>query len=221
MRKIFAVFALLVLSLSILSVSAFASSVGVQFSPSKAAPNEDVRVTFSVSGANVGEVFTLRAQVPQGWRADDWSVSGAKGGSAGVDYQMVAADNKHGFSFTSDSSSPQISFTVKVPSSASNGDYKVDAVYFDKSGFNRVEGTVKVGIVSCGDGVCEGGETSDSCSSDCPKVTQQPSSGGAASGGAGSQDTGAAGGSTPFVIVGVVVLLALAAFFFLSRKKKK
>ena len=220
MRKIFAVFALLVLLLSVLSVSAFASSVGVQFSPSKAAPNEDVRVTFSVSGAVVGEVFTLRAQVPQGWRADDWAVSGAKGGSAGVEYQMLAADNKHGFSFTSDSSAPPISFTVKVPSGTVNGDYKVDAVYFDKSGFNRVEGNVKVGVVSCGDGVCEGSENSDSCSADCPKVTQQPPKQPSASG-AGSGDAGTAGGvSTPVLVVAVVVLLGLAAFFFLSRKKK-
>ena len=40
-------------------------------------------------------------------------------------------------------------------------------LYFDKSGFDNLESTVTVNIIECGDGVCEGSETPDSCSADC------------------------------------------------------
>ena len=205
---------LLAFAILILSTSAFAASVS-RGMPNRVSAGDDIQMTFSVSGVTVGELFTLEDQAPQGWRVDAWDVSGAKGGKGGVDYRFVAAENRHGFSFAAETASPTISFTVKVPTTAANGDYNFDAVYFDSSGQSRSQGTVTVRTITCGDGVCEGGENSDSCLADCP-VKEEEAPGGVAEEAAGE---GASGLTSVIILVVVVILLAVAFLIYKKRKK--
>src|SRR3989338_3794270 len=196
---------LLAFAILILSTSAFAASVS-RGMPNRVSAGEDIQMTFSVSGVTVGELFTLEDQAPQGWRVDAWDVSGAKGGRGGVDYRFVAAENRHGFSFAAETASPTISFTVKVPTTAANGDYNFDAVYFDSSGQSRSQGTVTVRTITCGDGVCEGGENSDSCLADCPVAAAPPAEE------PGQEAAEGASGLTSVIILVVVVILLVVAF---------
>ena len=215
MKKIMLV---MVFALLVLSMSVFAASVSRNM-PSRVSPGDDIQMTFSISGVPVGEVFTLEDQAPQGWRVDAWSVSGAQGGREGVDYRFVAAVNRHGFSFTAESANPTISFTVKVPTTAANGDYSFDAVYFDSSGQARNQGTVTVRTISCGDGVCEGGENSDTCVQDCPVSAPPPAETTPTEEPVDDGETGVPGPTSTIVLAVVVVLLAGAFFLYTKRKK--
>ena len=173
MKKIAMLLLVAVLVSAVLSVSVLAASVSRNM-PSRVSPGETMVVTFSISGVKAGELFTLEDQVPAGWLFTSWDVTGAKGGKDKVTHRVVAAENRHGFSFEAESSSPQISFSVQVPGAAS-GNYNFDAVYFDSSGQGRSQGSVTVRKISCGDGVCEGSENTQSCVKDCPApAPQQP-----------------------------------------------
>ncbi|GEM_PF-2342633 len=214
MKKITKIF-LMIFAIVILSTSVFAASVSRSM-PARVSPGDDISMVLSVSGATAGELFTLRDQAPQGWRVDAWDVTGAEGGKEAVEYQFVAEDNKHGFSFNPDSSNAQITFTVKVPNSA-NGDYKFTAVYFDKSGFNNQEATTTVRTITCGDNVCEGDENSDTCVQDCPlppppsetaPTTETPA------------EEEATGVSTGMIMLIALVVVGAVAFFLYSKKKK-
>lgn len=216
MKKIMLV---MVFALLVLSTSVFAASVSRNM-PSRVSPGDDIQMTFSISGVTIGEVFTLEDQAPQGWKVDAWSVSGAQGGIEGVDYRFVAA-NRHGFSFTAESANPTISFTVKVPATAANGDYSFDAVYFDSSGQARTPGTVTVRTITCGDGVCEGGENSDTCLADCPAPAPPPAPAETAPT-EEPVDEGEKGvpGATSTIVLAVVVALLVGAFFLYTKRKK-
>jgi len=207
---------LLILAILVLSTSAFAASVSRNMA-SRASPGDDIAVTFSISGVNVGEVFTLEDQAPQGWRVDAWNVVGAQGGKDAVDYRFVAADNRHGFSFTAESANPTISFTVKVPTTAS-GDYSFDAVYFDSLGQSKTPGTVTVRTITCGDGICEGGENSDSCLADCPVAAPAPEPTPSPTEAPAGEET--EGDDFTSTIILVVVVLLLVGAFFLYKKRK-
>ena len=172
MKKIAMLLLVAVLVSAVLSVSVLAASVSRNM-PSRVSPGETMVVTFSISGVKIGEVFTLEDQIPAGWLFTSWDVTGAKGGKDKVTHRVVAAENRHGFSFETESSSPQISFSVQVPSAAS-GNYNFDAVYFDSSGQGRSQGSVTVRTITCGDGVCEGSENTQNCVKDCPAPAPQP-----------------------------------------------
>ena len=174
MKKIAMLLLAVVLVSAVLSVSVLAASVSRNM-PSRVSPGETMVVTFSIGGVKAGELFTLEDQVPAGWLFTSWDVTGAKGGKEKVTHRVVAAENRHGFSFEVESSSPQISYSVQVPATASLGNYNLDAVYFDSSGQGRSQGSVIARTIACGDGVCEGSENTQNCVKDCPApAPQQP-----------------------------------------------
>jgi hypothetical protein len=210
MMKKLSFIAVLAIALLMLSSVAFAASVSRNI-PARISPGETVQVSLSASGVPVGEVFTIEDTVPQGWLVSNWQVSGAEGDRAGVDYRFTAAENRHGFSFTASSGSPQVSYDVAVPASAS-GSFAFNAVYFDSSGFNKNDASVTVRTITCGDGVCEGSETTDSCVQDCPAPAVQPPST------AGPEGSESGSGMLWIVLLAVV---AAGAFFFVKRSKKK
>lgn len=218
MRKI-STLLLLFFAMTILSTSAFAASVSRSM-PSRVSPGEDINMVLSVSGATAGQIFTLEEQAPQGWRVDNWNVAGAKGGKEAVEYRFVAADNRHGFSFTAESASPVITFTVKVPTTAANGNYAFDAVYFDSSGQSRSQGTVTVRTVTCGDGTCEGSENTENCAADCPAapapVVSPPET---PTGPPAILSPENAGKASIAGIVVLVIVAAIAVFLYTKRKK--
>ena len=206
---------LLIFAILVLSTSAFAASVSRDMA-SRVGPGDDIKVTFSIS-TTAGELFTLEDQAPQGWRVDAWDVSGAVGGKEAVDYRFVPEDNRHGFSFTAESANPTISFTVKVPTTAANGDYNFDAVYFDSAGQNRNQATVTVRTITCGDGVCEGGENTASCAQDCPAAPPPPAEQPEAPAEEGAEE---AAGTTGIIILVLIVIVLLVAFFIYTKRKK-
>lgn len=158
---------------AILSISVLAASVSRNM-PSRVGSGDDLAVAFSVSGVKAGELFTLEDQVPAGWQVASWNVVGAKGGKDKVNHRYVVADNRHGFSYESEDSNSQITLNVKVPATASLGNYNFDAVYFDSSGQGRSQGSVTVRKITCGDGVCEGSESTQTCVADCPAPAPPP-----------------------------------------------
>ena len=172
MKKI-AMLLLAVFVCALMSFSVMAASVSRNM-PSRVSPGEDMAISFSVSGVTADELFTLEEKVPLGWAVLSWDVTGAKGGKDKVNYRYVSSDNRHGFSYASESSSSQITLNVKVPSTAI-GNYNFDAVYFDSSGQGKSQATLTVRTITCGDGVCEGSENTGNCVKDCPApAPQQP-----------------------------------------------
>ena len=174
MKKIAMLLLAAVFVCALMSFSVMAASVSRNM-PSRVSPGEDMAISFSVSGVTAGELFTLEEKVPLGWAVSSWNVVGAKGGKDKVNYRYVSSDNRHGFSYTSEGSSSQITLNVKVPSTAI-GNYNFDAVYFDSSGQGKSQATLTVRTITCGDGVCEGSENTGNCVKDCPAPAppQQP-----------------------------------------------
>ena len=212
-----------VLMVAALSASALAASVSRNM-PSRVSPGDAFAVVFSASGVKAGELFTLEDQVPQGWQVASWSVAGATGGNDKVNYRYVEADNRYGFSFVAESSSPQVTLNVKVSATASLGNYNFDAVYFDSSGQGRSQGSVTVRTITCGDSVCEGSESTQNCASDCPAPpppqAPQQAANPAQAAVAGASATPAKKPMPIVPIIGVAVV-ALAAWWLLSQRKKK
>ncbi len=221
MRKIAVVSLLMILAL-VFSSTAFAASVSHSFSPIRASPGETVTVTITASGVPTGEIFTLEDTVPNGWLVSNWQVQGAQETRENIDYRFVAADNRHGWSFTAASSTVTITYTAKAPATVANGDVSFNAIYFDSTGQGKASNSVTVRTITCGDGVCEGGENTNSCSADCaapaapaPQVPPTPEATPEASavveGDSSSRTT---------IAFAVFIVAMLAAFFLYARSKK-
>ncbi len=213
MRKI-STLLLLFFAMAMLSTSVLAASVSRSM-PSRAAPGEDITVTLSASGVPVGETFTLEEERPAGWNLISWDIKGYQGDV--TDVQLRTVENRLGYSFLASTSNPVITLVFRVPTTAANGNYAFDAVYFDSSGQSRSQGTVTVRTIACGDGVCEGSENTDSCPSDCPAapVVTPPET-------PTTEPSGEAVSAGKASIIGVVVLVVVAAvavFLYFRRKK--
>jgi predicted S18 family serine protease len=215
MKKLFP---LMVVLLLVVSSSAFAASVSRGFSAVRVSPGDIVSVTLSASGVPSGEIFTLEDTVPQGWLVSNWNVQGAQESRDAIQYRFVAADNRHGWSFTAASSDVVITFDARVSAAASSSDYKFDAVFFDSTGQGRNTGIVTVRSITCGDGVCEGSENSDSCVADCPVPQAAPPASDVT---APEQQPSepSSNGTTTAIIVAVLIVLGLAAFFLYTKRK--
>ena len=217
MKKI-AMLLLAVFVCALMSFSVMAASVGRNM-PSRISPGEDLAISFSVSGVTAGELFTLEEKVALGWTVSSWDVTGAKGGKDKVNYRYVSSDNRHGFSYTSEGSSSQITLNVKVPSTAI-GNYNFDAVYFDSSGQAKSQSTLTVRTITCGDGVCEGSENTGNCVKDCPAPapppTQQPAP---STPSAPLPPAKKPTSNTTIIIVVVAAIAGLIIWWFLRKKK--
>jgi hypothetical protein len=140
--------------------------------PDRIQPGSALTVTFNIANAQIDKLFTLEESLPSGLTITAWNVEGSKEPKDSIDTRMK--ENRYGWSFTVGDSTLKITYTINIPSELS-GDYTFEAVWFDPSGFNRDTKTVTVAPVICGDGICEGDESPDSCPADC-KVTPPPPS---------------------------------------------
>lgn len=206
------------LLVAVLSTSALAASVGRNM-PSRVSPGEAFAITFSVSGVNAGELFTLEDKLPNGWQLTSWDVSGAKGGKAAVSYRAVPADNRYGFSFTTESASPLVTLNAKVPAAASPGAYSFDAVYFDSSGQGKAPGSLTVRNIACGDSVCEGPENTGSCASDCPAPQVQAEQPAPPEAPTAPPAAGNTSRNTMLATVALLAAVAFAAWFLIMKKR--
>ncbi len=205
MKKLFAYCVMIFLLVGAVSAATMSRSM-----PDKAAPGETVTVTFTVSDMEVGKELAVSEILPAGWTVQDWSVSGSQQAKADVTYKKKS-DTEYQWAFKAATASPSLSYTVVVPSTAL-GSYEFDAVYMlPPASTNNLKNTLTVRVIACGDNVCEGSETTDSCPADCQSTLAPPS--------IPPEEEAKAAFPWLWVIVGVAVVLIAAPF--VVRKKKQ
>ena len=191
----------------------FAASVSRSL-PRRADPNGDVTVKLQVSGADSSSAMALEEELPEGLSVQSWSVTGAT--EAKADITTREKDGRFAWEFTPSGSSATVEYTISVGSS----DVSFGAlVYFDASGQGKVDAqTLKVAPITCGDGICEGGENSDSCEADCPKPaeaappapTPEPA----------VEEAPEGKPMTGIIIVVAIVVIGIIIFFATKKKKE-
>jgi len=158
--------AIVYVTVFILAISfVFAASVSREL-PGRADPNSELTVKLQVSGADTSGSFTLEEELPAGMSVKDWTVTGATEAKDAISTREK--DGRYGWTFTPSGSSATVEYTMDLGSS----DVTFGTlVYFDPSGQGKTDSqTLRVAAVTCGDGICEGGENSDTCVADCPKA---------------------------------------------------
>ena len=180
--------------------------------PDRIQPGETLTVTFSVSGMETGKEVALSEILPTGWTISTWDVSGSEEAKADVTYKKKTG-TEYQWSFTAANANPSITYTATVPSAV--GTYDFDAVYMlPPANMDNLKKTLTVRVITCGDGVCEGGENSDNCEADCPKPAP-PAEGPAVE--EGAEEEG--GGGVPIALIVIVVVAAIAIFLYMKKKK--
>lgn len=187
--------------------------------PSRIEPGKELTVTFRITDATIGKVFTLEDKIPTEFKIKEWSVIGAQETKDKISTRFQG--NRYGWSFTPATSTVKIIYKIDIPSTAS-GDYNFDAVWFDPTGQSRNTKTLTVKPVVCGDGVCESGENYNNCPSDCPKpVTQpKPEAPKEASKPVQKPPIKEEKEGTPIILLTVVIIIVLIIYFIFRKKKK-
>ena len=190
----------------------FAASVSRSL-PRRADPNSDATIKLQISGADSSNVMALEEELPEGLTVQSWSVTGAT--EAKADITTREKDGRFAWEFTPSGSSVTVEYTISVGSSdVSFG----TLVYFDAAGQGKVDAqTLKVAPITCGDGICGGGENSDNCEADCPKPaaptptapTPEP------------EVEEAPEGKPATGIIIVVAIVVIGIIIFMATKKKK
>ena len=165
MRKVFLHLIIFLLVISF----AFAASVSRDL-PGRADPNSELTVKLQISGADTSGLLTLEEELPEGMTVKDWTVTGAAEAKDSI--TIRDQDGRYGWSFTPTGSSATVEYTIDLGSS----DVTFGKItYFDASkSFGETPGqTLRVAVISCGDGICEGDENSDTCVADCPVAAPQ------------------------------------------------
>ena len=206
MKKVIVYFSMFLVVASLV----FAASVSRDL-PSRADPNSELTVKLQVSGADTSGLFTLEEELPAGITIKEWNIVGAKESKDVIATRTT--ENRQAWSFTPTSSSATVEYKINLGAS---GVTFGTLVFFDKSGQSKTDPqTLRVAAISCGDGICEGSENSDSCVADCPKA---------------AIPTPPAAEVTPEVeekkmpigvIVAVIIVIIGLVIYFTAVKKKK
>ncbi len=152
----------------IMSFSVFAASVSRDM-PARVSPGDAFTVSFSVSGAESGKLFTLEDDLPDTFTFVSWEVSGAKESTDKITHR-AADGNRHGWSFTANQPDLVVKYNVKAPSTSGSSDFS--AVWFDPAGQSTDKKSILVRGIVCGDGTCEGNENNNICPADCPAAPE-------------------------------------------------
>ena len=188
-------------SMFLLSVSlVFGASLSRDM-PGRVSPGEEVEVTFSISGMDVGEEAGISEVIAEGITVKEQKVTGAEGTAK---YELVGRNHKWGFK----ASSSSCSVTYKFDAPSEVGSYDFDAVYaLPPANIDNIKSTLTVRVITCGDGFCEGDENSDNCESDCPKP-------------APPAEEEAKKVNVGLIIIVAIVVIGLIIYFVVSKKKK-
>ncbi|PIN99951.1 hypothetical protein COT72_03905 [archaeon CG10_big_fil_rev_8_21_14_0_10_43_11] len=151
--------------------AAHAESVSRSISPARAASGEIVTISVSIVTESPAG-FALSDKLPNGWSVQDWSVSGFS-----QDYVTVTIVGQN-IDVEFDTSlqnltSATFSYTTLAP--ITEGSYSFGPYLYAQSTPTSVSQesaaqTVTVRTITCGDGVCEGSETTASCEADCAEA---------------------------------------------------
>jgi LPXTG-motif cell wall-anchored protein len=202
----------------LLAAPAFAASISRNL-PSRVDPGAQLTVTLSISNIQVGDkvkTFAIEEDVPEGFSISDWSISNIVESNDQVTTQFLG--NTYKWQFTPIGSSATITYTTRATSTL--GTYNFNATWFDSES-GHSSSTIIVRTVTCGDGICEGAETSDNCVQDCPVATTLPAT--TVTMPSVTTTTTLAPGEVhnPIFIVLVILLVILLILLIVVRKKKK
>jgi len=171
MKKILILSTIFLLTLSF----ALAQSVSRDM-PSRVDPGSEVSITLTLNGAPVGEGVAIEDSIPNTITLKSWEISGSEEAKADVSYQKKASRkegfDRHSWPFTASSGSPSVTYKIDAPTT--EGSYEFETRWITSAGFSKASATLTVRTITCGDGICEGGENSDTCVSDCPKPALPP-----------------------------------------------
>ena len=196
MKKSIIYFSIFLLSMSLVLGASLSRSM-----PGRVSPGEEVKVTFSISGMEVGKEAGISEVMPAGITVKEQSVTGAEGTPK---YEVVGRNNK--WSFKASSSSCSVTYKFDAPAV---GTYDFDAVYaLPPANIDNIKSSLTVREITCGDGVCEGGENSDNCEADCPKPAPPPVE--------EPKKT-----NVGLIIVVAIVVIGLIIYFVVIKKKKE
>tara|TARA_Y100000310_G_C20549708_1_gene747414 strand:- start:51 stop:695 length:645 start_codon:yes stop_codon:yes gene_type:complete len=191
----------------------FAASVSRDL-PSRADPNSELTVKLQVSGADSSGSFTLEEDLPDGITLKDWTVTGSTEAKNAITTRDK--EGRFGWTFTPSDSSAIVEYTIDLGSSdVSFG----TLVFFDAAGQGKTDSqTLRVAPITCGDGICEGAENSDTCVADCPKAAPP-----AAPPAVEEPKAVEAPGKAPvaWLIAAVVVILGIVLIVAYQKKKQQ
>jgi len=188
--------------------------------PEQADPNATISVTFTITNATAGEIFTIEDKIPEGFNvSDDWTVTG----SNETKEEVVTRFNnsRYGWSFVPVENTVILAYNIILPETAA-GTYTFDAIWFDSSGQSRDVRTITIGETLpeepsldeicgpegcvCGDGKCDPMEDFIQCPADC-----------APPGGAKKKGKS----KTPALIFVILLVLGIIGYGVYSTMKKK
>jgi hypothetical protein len=165
MKKIISYLLALLLIISIAAAASVTRDL-----PARAEPNKEAVINLIIINAKPNELFTIEEELPQGIKITGWTITGAKESKPEIKTRII--DNRFGWSFTPTASTATIIY--KIMTGSANLSFG-SLIYFDSSGQGKVDPqTLKVAPIVCGDKVCEGSETSDTCNADCPAPVKKP-----------------------------------------------
>ena len=212
MKKLIVLPIIFLLTLSVVLAASVSRSMS-----SRVEPSSEVEIILTMSGAPVGEQVAIEDNIPNTITVKSWEISGSQEPKGEVSYvkkpSAKSGIDRHSWAFTASSGSPSVTYKIDAPSAL--GNFEFDVRWVTSDGFNHQASTLTVRTITCGDGVCEGNENSDSCEADCPKSAPAPSSAPVEEVAPPKKSTG-----TIFVVI-VVVLAALAAGYWYKKKGKK
>jgi len=155
---------------SLLLISIVAAASVTRELPARADPSKEATIKLIITNAKPNELFTLEEELPQGIKITDWTIIGAKESKQDIKTRII--DNRFGWSFTPTASTATIIY--KIMAGSANLNFGT-LIYFDSSGQGKVDSQVlRVAPVVCGDKICEGTETTATCSADCPAPVNKP-----------------------------------------------
>jgi hypothetical protein len=139
--------------------------------PSRVDPGSEVEITLTLNGAPAGQGVAIEDSIPSTISIKSWEISGSEEAKDGVSYQQKPSQRegfaRNSWAFTAASDSPSITYKIDAPTT--EGSYEFETRWIASEGFSKASATLAVRTVTCGDGICEGDETSDTCETDCPR----------------------------------------------------
>ena len=125
------------------SLTVFSASLSRDM-PSRVDPGSSFSVRLNVPDSIEGESLTVEETLPAGITLSSWDVSGVKESKSDISKdpkKYRVKGSSYGWSVTP-TGPVTISYTANAPSS--QGNLNFEAVWFDKSGFNRNQATLSV-----------------------------------------------------------------------------
>ena len=202
MKKIFVLFAFLLMASSVFAVTVDRSM------PTQVNPSSAFTISFTINPEGSLNAFDMSDFIPNGWTLNDWSVSGYTKSDVTydnkiMDYQGATRNGLHWKLSKTFSSPVTLSYTMTSP--ATTGTYELIAIWVYSGGFNSKTANLNVGTVAP---IPTPSPTPTPTPTPTPIPTPSP--------------TPTPTGSDYTVVIVVVILIILVlGYFFMKKPKSK